>query len=116
MLRVVEFDVSKVCDRHERQTYQSDSDYFVSMNGGIPNWLALGVALLLIAGGLLWLQSRPEEDACGRWQRLVVHEAELLASQHKSRRPESFYAQAARTFGEDRPVGCDSPTPDQANQ
>ena len=81
------------------------------MSNGIPNWFALAVALLLIAGGLLWLQTRPEEDSCGRWQRLVVHEAELLASQRKSRSPESFYAQAARTFAESRPVGCDSPTP-----
>ncbi|HWL64844.1 MAG TPA: hypothetical protein VNP73_02625 [Actinomycetota bacterium] len=78
--------------------------------GGIPNWLALGVALLLIAGGLLWLRSRPDEDPCGRWQRLVVHEAELLSSQRK-RPPEAFYAQAARTFSESRPVGCDSPSP-----
>ena len=73
------------------------------------NILALAAAAILIVGGLVWLQSRPEDDECSRWQRAVRHEAVLIASQRDAP-AKSFLTDAARAFAESQPSNCQVPT------
>ena len=76
--------------------------------GRSSNFIAILAAVTLIAAGLWYLQSRPSEDECSRWQQVVGRQAQLLATQHGGV-PATYYDDAAATYGSDRPTGCDLP-------
>ena len=81
-------------------------------SGQASNIAAVLAALALIAAGLWYLQSRPEPDACARWQKVVREQAKLLAGD-QPRREFSFYPEAAANYAESRPDGCATPTKEE---
>ena len=78
------------------------------MSPRATNILAILAAIVIAAAGLWYLQSRPDPDECVRWKEAVREQAELLASQQGGK-PKTWFDDAARTFNEERPAGCDIP-------
>ena len=77
--------------------------------GRASNLIAILAAVTLIAAGLWYLRSRPSDDECARWQSVVQRQAELLASQHGGQAA-IYVIDAAETYKEDQPAGCELPS------